>query len=414
MSESNNRSPGADDPVGAFVPHSPPPIKGRAGGPLNELSFAVKDLYDIAGFTSGCGSPDWLASHGPARHTSPLVQALLDGGADMIGKTVCDELFYAFTGANAHYGTPRNGRAPGRLPGGSSSGSVAAVAAGLCDFALGSDTGGSVRVPASFCGLFGLRPTHGRLDLAHAQAMAPSFDTAGWFADGADLFHRLGEFLLDQNATPRAVDHVLMGKFAFDHADDDVRSPLIDFIARIGDQFAAATELDALPGNVEIDEAREAFRVIQAFEVWQTFGAWVEAVNPNLGPGIKDRIDASKTVTKDERDQAGGYRAKVGKVMADLLPPGTVLCLPTVASLPPKLDAGPDELEHFRRQTMSLIALAGLAGQPQVTIPATTSAGVPVGLSFIAWAGGDEALLDLARTIGPHCRSSANDQPRQP
>lgn len=111
MFETNNNSPGRNDPVGAFVPHSPPPIKGRETGPLNGLAFAVKDLYDIAGYTSGCGSPDWLKSHEPAQHTSPIVQGLLDAGADMIGKTVCDELFYAFTGANAHYGTPKNVRA---------------------------------------------------------------------------------------------------------------------------------------------------------------------------------------------------------------------------------------------------------------------------------------------------------------
>ena len=220
MTEKTDTQPIRNDPVGAFVPHSPPPIKGNRSGPLNGLTFAVKDLYDITGYISGCGSPDWLKSHEAAGYTSPIVQTLLDAGADMVGKTICDELFYAFTGANAHYGTPKNVRAPGRLPGGSSSGSVAATAAGLCDFALGSDTGGSVRIPASFCGLYGLRPTHGRIDLSHAQAMAPSFDTAGWFANDADLFHRLGGYMLDEAATSHRVDRVLIGRFAFDHADD--------------------------------------------------------------------------------------------------------------------------------------------------------------------------------------------------
>lgn len=403
MPASDSQTP--TDPVGAFVPHSPPPVKGRGGGPLSGLTFAVKDLFDVAGYISGCGSPDWLTSHEPAEHTSPLVQALLDAGAEMIGKTICDELFYAFTGANAHYGTPQNLRAPGRLPGGSSSGSAAATAAGLCDFALGSDTGGSVRVPASFCGLNGLRPTHGRLDLSHAQGMAPSFDAAGWFANDAALFKNLGGYLLDENAGRQTINQVLMGTFAFDHADEAVSSPLADFIAKIGHLMPAAVDLDALPDGIEIDEARETFRVIQAFEVWQTFGQWVEAVNPQLGPGIRERIAASKTITRSARDEADGYRSKVKAVMEGLLPPGTVLCLPTVASLPPKVDAGQDELEHFRAKTMSLIALAGLAGLPQVSIPATTSGGVPNGLSFIGWSGGDESLLDLTQDIGPHCQS---------
>ena len=180
------------DSIGAFVPHSPSPIAGADDGALVGLGFAVKDLFDISGHVTGGGSPAWLASHAPAHTTSPLVTTLLAAGADLLGKTVCDELFYSVAGENAHYGTPHNVRAPGRIPGGSSSGSAAAVAAALCDFALGSDTGGSVRVPASFCGLYGLRPSHGRVSLEHALAMAPSFDTAGWFTRDAALCARLG------------------------------------------------------------------------------------------------------------------------------------------------------------------------------------------------------------------------------
>ncbi len=400
MTDTPHKGSERSDPVGAFVPHSPPPIAGRHEGPLSGLGFAVKDLYDVETHRTGCGSPDWLATHDPARHTAPVIRALLDAGADMIGKTVCDELFYAFTGANAHYGTPRNPRAPGRMPGGSSSGSVAATAAGLCDFALGSDTGGSVRIPASFCGLFGLRPSHGRIDLSHAQAMAPSFDTAGWFADDAALFRKVGGHLLDHHSRPHAIDRVLIGRFAFRHADAEVAAPLEDFIARAAGDWPATEDLDALPDALDMDAARETFRVIQAFEVWRTFGAWVEAVRPNLGPGIRDRIAAAKTVTRVERDVADGYRAKVRTTLGALLTPGTVLCLPTAASLPPRLDADQDTLEHFRRKTMALISLAGLAALPQVTVPAARCDGVPVGLSFIGWAGGDEALLELAAGLG--------------
>src|SRR5215831_8130488 len=120
-------------------------------------------MYDIAGTRTGGGNADWLAAHPPATAHAAAVRRLLEHGATVIGKTVCDEFFFSVTGANAHYGTPVNPRAPGRLPGGSSSGSAAAVAAGACDFALGSDTGGSVRIPASLCGIYGIRTTHGRL-----------------------------------------------------------------------------------------------------------------------------------------------------------------------------------------------------------------------------------------------------------
>src|SRR5207344_2125841 len=186
-----------------FVPHDlAAPLKGAASGPLAGLSAVVKDMYDIAGERTGCGSPEWLATHPPAARNCPPVQKILDAGATIIGKTVCDEFFYSVSGANAHYGTPVNPRAPDRLPGGSSSGSASATAAGACDFALGSDTGGSVRVPAAFCGIYGIRPTHGRVDLSGAMPMAPSFDVAGWFASGPGVFRRVGEVILDRSRTP--------------------------------------------------------------------------------------------------------------------------------------------------------------------------------------------------------------------
>lgn len=392
-----------NDPVGAFVPHSPPPIKGVAGGPLSGLRFAVKDLYDTESFVTGGGCPEWLETHGPARHTSPLVRALLNAGADMVGKTVCDELFYSFTGANAHYGTPLNSRAPDRMPGGSSSGSAAATAAGLCDFALGSDTGGSVRMPASFCGIYGIRPTLGRLDLAHAMAMAPSFDAAGWFADDASLFAKIGPYLLDENGTPGPVESVLIADFAFDYADEAVSGVLREFLRNVADRLPATRSLAAMPGRIGFDEAREAFRVIQAFETWRTFGAWIEATRPGLGPGIRERFQLAKSVTEADRNKAEKYRSKVRHALDSVLPPGTVLCLPTAASIAPKLTASDEELNAFRIKSMALICLASQTGLPQVTLPAAISDGCPVGLSFMGWRGGDEALLQLALTLGGYC-----------
>ena len=181
-----------------FVPHDiAGPIEGAAGGPLTGLTAVVKDMYDIAGTRTGGGSPEWLAEQKPAEQHAAVIEKILAAGATITGKAICEELFYSIMGINAHYGMPTNVRAPGRVPGGSSSGSAAACGAGLCDFALGSDTAGSVRIPASFNGLYGLRPTHGRIDLTGAMAMAPAFDTAGWFANGPGVFRRVGEVLLD-------------------------------------------------------------------------------------------------------------------------------------------------------------------------------------------------------------------------
>ncbi|MEY4597415.1 MAG: hypothetical protein RLZZ445_212, partial [Pseudomonadota bacterium] len=193
-----------DDALGAFCRHTHAAIKGSGAGPLAGLTFGVKDIYDIAGHKTGFGSPDWLATHDAAAKTAPVVAQLLAAGADMVGKTQTDELTYSLNGENAHYGTPVNVSAPGRIPGGSSSGSAAATAGRLVDFALGSDTGGSVRAPASFCGIYGIRPTHGRVSLAGACALARSFDTAGWFARDAALLERIGRVLLGETG---AVKH---------------------------------------------------------------------------------------------------------------------------------------------------------------------------------------------------------------
>jgi amidase len=394
-----------NDPVNAFVPHTPPPLKGAGAGPLQGLTFAVKDLYDTVGDVTGGGNPQWLASHGPASHTSPLVAKLLAAGADMAGKTICDELFYSFTGANAHYGTPVNSRAPERMPGGSSSGSAAATAAGLCDFALGSDTGGSVRAPASFCGIFGLRPTHGRLDLAHAMAMAPSFDTAGWFADDAALLRRVGDILLGPDGVSHGVERVLVADFAFRRADAGSAEALQEFLGSAAGALGSPETLTSTPGDVDLDDARECFRVIQAFEVWDTFGDWVRTEAPKFGSGIKERMEMAETVTALDRDQALSYRNRVRDAFRDILRPGTVMLLPTAASPPPLLDTPEDALDRFRSQSMGLLCLAPLSGLPQISIPAAALGSVPVGLGIMAWEGGDEALLGLAEDLAPFCQS---------
>ncbi len=388
-----------DDPIGAFVDHGPGRIEGSGQGPLAGLTFAVKDLFHIAGYVTGGGSPDWLRAHGPATHTATAVDRLLEAGADMIGKTVCDELFYSFSGANAHYGTPVNVRAPGRVPGGSSSGSAAAVAAGLCDFALGSDTGGSIRLPASFCGIFGLRPTHGRVDMTHTMSMAPSFDAGGWFADDAELYRVIGAVLLDGDGDRTPVTRVLIADDAFDHADPAVAAVLRGYLSRVSDALPA-TEAATI-ATFGWEAARECFRTLQAGETWRTFGDWIEANHPALGPGIKERYAWAAMVGREDIARAEATRETIVESLEAKLTPGTLVCLPTAASLPARLNASDDELATFRMGTIPLISLSGLSGLPQISIPAATLDGCPVGLSFLGWSGSDEALLDLAVTLDP-------------
>jgi amidase len=390
----------------AFVPHDlTKPIVGAGTGPLAGLTAAVKDMYDIAGYTAGCGNPTWLETHAPAERTAGAVQRILDAGATVIGKTICDEFFFSVTGANAHYGTPVNPRAPGRLPGGSSSGSVSAVAAGACDFALGSDTGGSVRIPAAFNGLYGIRPTHNRIDLSGVQAMAESFDVPGWFAASPGIFRNVGAVLLDQRRVAAPVERLIALEDAFAEADSDVADLLRSMLEfMLGDLPPVAHARISLEG---FDPWREAFRTIQGFEVWQTFGDFVTRQRPTLGPGIRERMEYAASVTEAEVAAARKVQARTRDHILQTVKPGTILALPTAPCIAPPIDMPSAEMEHFRVRVMRLTSTAGMAGLPQVNLPVGTLAGCPVGLSFIGWPGGDEALLDLAWVLSRHCGMAA-------
>jgi amidase len=390
------------DPVGCLVPHNiAEPVRGAGSGPLAGKTLIVKDLYDLAGRKTGNGNPDFHAATEPAGETAPTVQKLLDAGADIVGIAICDEFFYSLTGANAHYGTPQNQRAPGRLPGGSSSGSAAALAAELCDIALGSDTGGSVRIPASFCGLYGLRPTHGRVDLTGGRAMAPSYDTAGWFANDAGLFRTVGPVLLDGDTVAADIDRLLIAEDGFERADPAVAEALRTVLDAAAGVLPKAEPVTVAPNGLE--PWSEAFRVIQASEVKITNLPWVVEHRANLGPGIKERFEMVATITAAETAAAQQVREGVRARLRELVPPGTILCLPTAPVIAPKTDTPPEGLEFFRANTLALTCIAGHAGLPQVTLPAANVEGCPVGLSFIGWAGGDKALLDLAVKLAPFC-----------
>jgi amidase len=390
----------------AFVPHDlDEPIKGAAAGPLAGLTAAVKDMYDIAGTRTGNGSPAWLDTHQPAAKNAAAVQKILDAGATIVGKTVCDEYFYSVAGANAHYGTPVNPRAPGRLPGGSSSGSASAVASGACDFALGSDTGGSVRVPASFNGIYGLRPTLGRVDASGTTEMAPSFDTPGWFSAGPGLLRTIGSVLLDSKSVPAGLERVIVLEDTFHEADEAVADLL-----RSALEFMAADLPLIEHARISLegfDPWREAFRVVQAYEVWQTFGAFVREHRPEFGPGVRERMEAASRVTREEADAARAVIAEARAHISRVAVPGTLLGLPSAPCIAPLADGTPADMDRFRTRVMRLTCSAGVAGLPQISIPAGTLDGCPVGLSFIAWPGGDEALLDLACALGRHCGLAA-------
>ena len=384
------------DEIGAFCRHTHVAVKGVEHGALAGLTFGVKDIYDIAGHRTGFGSPDWLATHAAAARTAPTVQCLLDAGAHMVGKTHTDELTYSLNGENAHYGTPRNVNAPGRIPGGSSSGSAAAVAAGLCEFALGSDTGGSVRAPASYCGIYGIRPTHGRVSLEGACPLAASFDTAGWFARDGALLERVGRVLLggERAATP---GKLLIAEDAFQLAGGAVSEALQPALERLKSHLGAGERVTV--AREGLPQWFQVFRVLQGAEVWAQHGDWIRHAKPQLGPGIKERIEWTSTLTTREVGPAKSKREEIARRMSELLAGNAVLALPTLPGIAPPLNTPAAELEDFRGRAMSLLCIAGLARLPQVSLPLARLEGCPLGLSLIAARGCDMMLLALARAL---------------
>src|SRR5580704_5215945 len=296
----------SDDDAGAFVPGQRFRLEGRDGGPLAGLTFAAKDLFDVAGRPTGGGNPDWERVNPiPARHAW-AVQRLLDAGATLIGKTVTDEVSLGIFGENMFYGTPRNARAPDRVPGGSSSGSAAAVAAGLCDTALGTDTGGSVRVPSSFCGLYGIRPTHGRLDLGGMMCQAPSSDTTGWFARDAETFARVSSVLLGEAIPDALPTQLIIAVDAFGFADPDVAGALQPMVAELGALIGRVEDAVLAPPGLSV--WARAQRTIQPYEAWQTFQEWIDRANPRFAFQVARNLVLGGMMPASERAWAGLVR----------------------------------------------------------------------------------------------------------
>jgi amidase len=386
------------DPVGAFCRDNHVALRGSGNGPLAGLTMAVKDLFHIAGHRTGFGNPDWLRTHPPATETAAAVQRLLDAGADMVGKTHTDELAYSLSGENVHYGTPLNTRCPDRVPGGSSCGSVAAVAAGLVDFALGSDCGGSVRLPASYCGVLGMRPTLGRVPMDGVIPFSASFDVVGWFARDADVFERVGDVLLGDDTRATAAQRVLVADDAFALVERNVADALQDAVKRV---TAAVGRTEHVTVSAEgLDRWVDIFRHVQGSEIWANHGAWIAATRPRIGAAIQERLTWSSKLEPDAvaaaKERHKAVRARLDALLGD----GDVLVLPTSPRVAPPKGTEQQALEvTYRYQAMCLLCISGLGGLPQINLPLATLDGCPLGLSIVGRRGSDRMLLSLARRI---------------
>jgi amidase len=380
-----------------FVPGPAVRIAGAPTGPLAGLTFAAKDLFDVAGHPTGAGNPDWARQYPvPTRHAW-AVQRLLDAGATLIGKTITDEISLGILGENPFDGTPLNPRAPDRVPGGSSSGSASAVAQGLCDTALGTDTGGSVRVPASFCGLYGIRPTHGRLDLTGMLPQAPSSDTTGWFARDARTFARVSEVLLGEPIPPARPARLVVARDAFGLADEETAAALQPVVRRLTALVREVREdIMAPPGLTAWARAQ---RTLQPWEAWLTFKEWIDRQNPRMQWSVARNLALGSAIPESERQWAALVRAEARARLTALVPPGTILCMPTTPFPAPLKGLPLATLEPLRARLTCLAAHGGLAGLPQVSLPDALVDGLPVGLSILGARGTDATLVAVARAL---------------
>ncbi|MFM0100181.1 amidase [Paraburkholderia nemoris] len=386
--------------MSAFISGPRVRVAATASGPLDGLRFAVKDLIDVAGVTTGGGNPDWRESHVPALRHAPCVGTLLAAGATLDGKTITDELAYSLEGANHHDGTPLNPRWPHALPGGSSSGSASAVASGEVDFALGTDTGGSVRVPAAFCGLWSMRPSHDAISLESVLPFAPCFDTVGWFARSIDVLAAVGDVLLPEapSAASSSGQPLRLVRVAEAFAararnapDDALR------LEALAESLGADTSLDLFAG----DEARwlACYQAVQDLEIDASLGDWIRLAQPRFGPSIAARFARLETLDRNQAEKWRATQRELRSVLDATFEPDRVLLMPTTPVALLAKDASDAAIGRFYEEALTMNSIAAIGGLPQITLPFTDEIDRPLALSLIGARGSDRALLALARDL---------------
>jgi amidase len=394
-------------------------LSPTSSGPLDGLRFAVKDTIDVAGFKTGCGNPTWRDSHPAAVVHAVCVEQLLLAGARCVGKTICDELAFSLLGENHFYGTPLNAHAPDRVPGGSSSGSASAVACGLSDFALGTDTGGSTRIPASNCGIWGYRPSHDFVSVAGVNPLAPSFDSVGVFAQSADVLAKVSLVLLagaPVSASKPTNIHLIREAFAL--ADADVQEALSEPVRQLRDIFGSAVRESSLQELVGDDAGRsfatwaDTFCVIQWAEIENCLGAWIAAARPEFGPEIAASFQLMKQLDRRRVGEAIQHRERYFHSLNQSLGSEDLLCIPTTPALAPRKGDPPRRSSSgsgYYPRALSLTSVAGMGRLPQVSLPIAKADGVPVGLSLLARHGQDSFLLQVAKNVERQTRLPLNE-----
>lgn len=368
------------------------PLVPGGEGPLAGERVAVKDLFAVAGHPVGAGVPAYLAEQTPAAEHATAVRRLVEAGASVHGIARTDQFAYSLAGDNEHYGAPVNPMVPGGLPGGSSSGSATAVSLGAATIGLGTDTAGSVRVPASYQGLWGLRTSHGSVPADGLLALAPSFDSVGLLSRSPEVLARSAAALLGGAGVGALREELLACPALHDLATPGVAASLREWMSAV----SAVRDVE-LPDAAEV---AESFRVHQAFEAWQVHGPWLTAHPGALRGAPRARFETARAVTVAEDEAAGAALTRARRQIDETLG-DRVLVLASAASSAPRVWDSAERVDRVRSATMRLTCYAGVTGRPAVSVPVLTDGGDPVGLSMVGPRGSDLALVELARRLVP-------------
>ena len=382
-----------------FVPHTPTRAPTSVGA-LTSVKVAVKDLFDVAGHTSSFGHRQWRATHQPAVTDSEVVARLRAAGASIVGLAKMDQLAYSLIGNVGEGEPPTNTFDPQCFCGGSSSGSASAVAGGVADLGVGTDTAGSIRVPAAACGLFSIRPTYGRISTEGAVPLARSLDVVGLLARAPTLLEAALTATSPGATKPVGLRRVLVPAELASRNEPETWM-VLNVVAKL-----AAQEFECRVEEVEASllvsaAVGDLFGRIQGREIWSEHAEWIMANMTYLASDVQTRLrrcevlshDASDVVEAD-RDAREAYCQR----LRALLDEGALMLLPVVPRRGPDRGWTEEQLLGYRLECFRLAAPSSLAGIPQVVVPARGRART-VPLGFLGPSGSDEALLDLSRRL---------------
>ena len=374
-----------------LAPHSPKnKIQTSYKGNLLNMRFLCKDMCQIKGFKTSCGNPDFYKHTAEATENAPFLEKILNEGAILEGITICDEFFYSIIGENIHYGTPSNKNAPNCVPGGSSSGSAAALTQINYDFTIGTDTGGSVRVPASFCGIYGFRPTHGRINLNKVYPMSESFDTLGWFSNNKSNMLKVGKVFFDHfEEIPIEQKNILIPIDIINNLDENIKSQFYDYCEN---KFKNLKKVQL--SNYNKSELAECFRVIQGYEIKLSMLPWIQKYNPKISTEINSRFEVTKNITVNMYNESINLRKEFVSELDKNLSKEALIIFPTTPFSAPITGQSDDDLSELRKKVMEFTCIGGLSSRPQISIPKFKGSTGPIGLSVLGNKNADEIILN--------------------